>query len=195
VHGASALLVVPQFAVAGFGAEFLVRSRDWDAAAAGRVLAVVSLAGALGRLAAGRWSDVVGSRLEPMRQIAVVCAALMAALGLGAATGSALVVVPLALAAVVSVTDNGLGYTATAELAGRAWSGRALGMQNTAQNLVAFATPPAFAAVVGLGGYPWAFGVCALAPALAAAAIPVRAAAALAARAELPEPRTTHLRA
>jgi sugar phosphate permease len=175
VHGASALLVVPQFAVAGFGAEFLVRTRGWDPALAGRVLAAVSLAGAVGRLGAGRWSDVVGSRLGPMRQIAVVCAVLMVTLGLGAATGSALVVVPLALAAVVSVTDNGLGYTATAEIAGRAWSGRALGLQNTAQNLVAFATPPAFAAVVGLGGYPWAFGVCALAPALAAAATPVRA--------------------
>src|SRR4051812_5000396 len=174
VHGASALLVVPQFAVAGFGAEFLVRTRGWDPAQAGRVLAAVSLAGAFGRLAAGRWSDVVGSRLRPMRQIAVVCAFVMAALAAGATTGSALVVAPLALAAVVSVTDNGLGYTATAEIAGRAWSGRALSMQNTAQNLVAFATPPAFAALVGLGGYPWAFGLCALTPALAAVATPVR---------------------
>jgi MFS family permease len=176
VHGSSALLVVPQFAVAGFGAEFLVRTRGWDAAEAGRVLAAVSLAGALGRLGAGRWSDVVGSRLGPMRQIAVACAALMVALGVGAGTGSALVVVLLALAAVVSVTDNGLGYTATAELAGRSWSGRALGMQNTAQNLVAFATPPCFAALVGVGGYPWAFGLCAVAPVLAAATTPVRSA-------------------
>jgi hypothetical protein len=42
------------------------------------------------------------------------------------------VVVVLALAVPPSsVSDNGLGFTATAELAGRAWSGRGLGVQNT----------------------------------------------------------------
>jgi MFS family permease len=174
VHGASALLVVPQFAVAGFGAEFLVRTRDWDPAQAGRVLAAVSLAGALGRLAAGRWSDVVGSRLRPMRQVAVLSAACMALLGLAAHTGSWLVLLALALASVVSVSDNGLGFTATAELAGRTWSGRALGVQNTAQNLAAFATGPLIGALAGLRGFAVAFGACAVFPLLGAWATPVR---------------------
>ena len=75
VHAASSLLVVPQFATATFAAEYLVSGRGWDGSDAGRVLAVVALAGALGRLGAGRWSDVVGSRLRPMRQVAVLSAA------------------------------------------------------------------------------------------------------------------------
>jgi hypothetical protein len=36
------------------------------------VIAVAQLAGAAGRLACGRWSDAVGSRLRPMRQLALV---------------------------------------------------------------------------------------------------------------------------
>ncbi|GMA84978.1 MFS transporter [Angustibacter aerolatus] len=115
LHAASGLLVVPQFAVAGFGAEFLVSQQGWHPTQAGRVLAAVNAVGAIGRIAAGRWSDAVGSRLRPMRQIAVGCAAIMLLLGVVAATGSPLVLVPLALASIVSVTDNGLGYTATAE--------------------------------------------------------------------------------
>ena len=168
------LLVVPQFATATFAAEYLVSGRGWDGSDAGRVLAVVALAGALGRLGAGRWSDVVGSRLRPMRQVAVLSAACMALLGLAAHTGSWLVLVALALASVVSVSDNGLGFTATAELAGRGWSGRALGVQNTAQNLAAFATGPLIGALAGLRGFAVAFGACAVFPLLGAWATPVR---------------------
>ena len=175
VHAASSLLVVPQFATATFAAEYLVSGRGWDGSDAGRVLAVVALAGALGRLGAGRWSDVVGSRLRPMRQVAVLSAACMALLGLAAHTGSWLVLLALALASVVSVSDNGLGFTATAELAGRAWSGRALGVQNTAQNLAAFATGPLIGALAGLRGFAVAFGACAVFPLLGAWATPVHA--------------------
>jgi predicted MFS family arabinose efflux permease len=174
VHAASSLLVVPQFATATFAAEYLVSGRGWDGSDAGRVLAVVALAGALGRLGAGRWSDVVGSRLRPMRQVAVLSAACMALLGLAAHTGSWLVLLALALASVVSVSDNGLGFTATAELAGRSWSGRALGVQNTAQNLAAFATGPLIGALAGLRGFAVAFGACAVFPLLGAWATPVR---------------------
>jgi MFS family permease len=131
--------------------------------------------GALGRLAVGRWSDRAGSRLRPMRQIAVASAAAMLAVGLTAMTGSVVVLLAVAAATVISVADNGLGFTATAELAGRAWSGRALGMQNTAQNIVAFLTPPLFATLVGGVGYGWAFVVCTSFPALGVLTTPVDA--------------------
>ncbi|MHB8273344.1 MAG: hypothetical protein ACYDC9_01015 [Dermatophilaceae bacterium] len=45
---------------------------------------------------------------------------------------------------------------ATAELVGRAWSGRALGVQNTMQNVAAFATAPLVGALAGSFGFPWA---------------------------------------
>lgn len=175
VHAASSLLVVPQFATATFSAEYLVSSRHWDSSDAGRVLAAVALVGALGRLGAGRWSDLVGSRLRPMRQVALLSALTMVLVGVAVHARSWLVLAALAAASVVSVADNGLGFTATAELAGRAWSGRALGVQNTAQNLAAFATGPLIGAVAGARGFAVAFGACAVFPLLGAWATPVHA--------------------
>ncbi len=167
--------MVPQFATATFSAEYLVSGRHWDASDAGRLLAAVAVVGALGRLGAGRWSDVVGSRLRPMRQVAVLSAVTMVLVGVAVHDGSWLVLAALAVASVVSVSDNGLGFTATAELAGRAWSGRALGVQNTAQNLAAFATGPLIGALAGARGFAVAFGACAVFPLLGAWATPVRA--------------------
>jgi sugar phosphate permease len=175
VHAASALLVVPQFAMTTFSAEYLVSQRGWDATTAGQLLAAVAVGGAGGRMTAGHWSDVVGSRLAPMRVIAVTACVCMLLVALTASTGLALVVLALALASIVSVSDNGLGFTATAELAGRAWSGRALGVQNTMQNLAAFATAPLVGGLAGSYGFPWAFAAVAFFPALGAWLTPVAA--------------------
>lgn len=173
VHAASGLLVVPQFATAVFAADYLVSERGWDAGAAGRVLAVVAVAGALGRLGVGRWSDIAGSRIGPMRRIALLSAVTMLLVGFAAGLRSWLLLPALAAASIVSVADNGLGFTATAELAGRSWSGRALGVQNTSQNVAAFATGPLVGALAGARGYGIAFGTCAVLPVLAAAVAPV----------------------
>ena len=123
--------------------------RHWDPVAAGRLLFAFNLLGALGRVGSGIWSDRVGSRLRPIRQLAVASAVLMAAIALGSALGAAWVVVAFGLASVVTVADNGLAYTAVAELAGAEWSGRALGVQNTVQNLASVATAPLLAALIG----------------------------------------------
>ena len=173
VHAASSLLVVPQFATLAFSAEYLVSERGWDATTAGQLLAVVAIGGAAGRMASGRWSDVVGSRLAPMRVIALMSFGSMLLLAVTASTGASLVVVALAIASIVAVSDNGLGFTATAELAGRAWSGRALGVQNTMQNVAAFATAPLVGALAGSLGYPWAFAAVAIFPILGAWLTPV----------------------
>jgi sugar phosphate permease len=173
LHAASSLLVVPQFATAAFSAEYLVSERGWGATAAGQLLAVVAVGGAVGRMASGRWSDIAGSRLAPMRVIALTGSVSMLLLALTASTGASLVVLALAVASIVSVSDNGLGFTATAELAGRAWSGRALGVQNTMQSLAAFATAPLVGALAGSFGYPWAFAAVAVFPVLGAWLTPV----------------------
>jgi MFS family permease len=173
VHAASALLVVPQFAMLAFSAEYLVSERDWNATTAGQLLAVVAVGGAAGRMAAGRWSDVVGSRLGPMRLVAIAACGSMLLVAAGAWTQVPLVVLALAVASIVSVSDNGLGFTATAELAGRAWSGRALGVQNTMQNVAGFATAPLVGALAGSFGFAWAFAAVALFPALGAWITPV----------------------
>lgn len=174
IHAASALLVVPQFATAAFAVEFLVRETGRSDVSAGRLMAVVSAVGALARVGAGRWSDRVGSRLAPVRTIAVATAAVTAVLALGAALRlDPLSVGALVVATVVSASPNGLSFTAVAERAGTAWSGRALGIQNTGQNLTAVVTPPVLGAVVAGAGFPVAFVLAAAAPVLAAAVVPV----------------------
>jgi MFS family permease len=174
VHLASACLVVPQFAVATFTLVYLVGQRGWDAAAAGRLIFAFQFAGALGRIASGVWSDRVGSRLRPMRQLAVMSAALMIALALGALWHQWWIVLAFGLGAVVTVADNGLAYTSVAESAGVEWSGRALGVQNTGQNVAAVATAPLLAAIIGETRYWLAFAVVAVFPLLAVLTTPVR---------------------
>ena len=73
----------------------------------------------------------------------------------------------------VTVTDNGLGFTATAELAGPFWAGRALGVQNTAQNIVGMATAPVFGWLITALGYPAALLIAAVFPLAGAALTPV----------------------
>lgn len=175
VHLSSALLVVPQFAVASFTLYYLVAARHWDATAAGRLVFAFQAAGAIGRIVSGVWSDRVGSRLRPMRQLAVMSAGLMLVIALGAATELWFVIVGFGLGAVITVADNGLAYTAVAELAGTDWSGRALGVQNTVQNVAAVATPPLLAAVIGDARFALGFALVAFFPILAIPLTPVRA--------------------
>jgi sugar phosphate permease len=178
VHAASAMLIVPQFAVAAFSFDYLVSVRGWPGGAAGVVLGGAQLFGAAARLGAGAWSDRLGLRLRPMRILAATVAVALAGLGLSAALGAPVVVALLVLASVVSVSTNGLSNTAVTERAGAAAAGRVMGAQNSAQNLVGAATPPVLGALIaaggaGPGGYALAFAVSAAAAALAVPSIPV----------------------
>lgn len=170
VHAASALLVVPQFTVWTFMLVWLIDEQGWGAAAAGALVAVTQLLGSAGRIGVGWWSDRAGSRLRPMRLVAVAAAATMLALGLLEPTPLAVAVV--VVATVVTVADNGLAFTAVAERAGPWWSGKALGVQNTGQYLVSAAVPPLVGTLVSGAGYAWAFGVVAIFPLLAIPLVP-----------------------
>jgi MFS family permease len=192
VHAASTLLVVPQFVVGAFAFDFLVRGAGWTAAAAGTLLALTQAGGAAARLGAGVWSDRVGSRLGPLRLIALAVAAVVAGLALVAALtpatlAPAAAAAAVVLAVVVTVSPNGVAFTSVAEHAGGAWAGRALGAHNTAQNLSAAATVPLAALLVeGGAGYPAAFAAGAVAAALAVGVVPGRGAEARPAAAPVP---------
>lgn len=172
VHGVSVLLVVPQFAVWTFGLVWLVDARGWSAGAAGTLIAVSQLIGAFGRIAIGHVSDVVGSRMTPLRWVAVAAGITMVLLGATAAQGWDVAVVLLVVATTVTVADNGLAFTAVAERAGPFWSGRALGIQNTAQFLTASAVAPVAGAVITHWGYSAAFALTALGPVVAVGLVP-----------------------
>lgn len=178
IHAASGLLVIPQFAVTVFAFDYLVNALGWSITDAGALLAATQLAGAGSRLLVGWWSDRAGSRLGPMRLVALTIGLSMAALATLALLGTAVAVAALAFAAVVTVTSNGLAFTAVAERAGPRWAGRALGVQNTFQNVIAtlVATPLALlisAAGGGATGYALAFAAVVIFPFVASALIPV----------------------
>jgi MFS family permease len=167
VHAVSMLLVVPQFLVWTYALAWLVTDRGWSAASAGALVAITQLCGAVGRLAAGHLSDRVGSRMRPLRWVALAVVATMLLLGLAAGAGLWVAVPLLVVASTVTVADNGLAFTAVAERAGPFWSGRALGIQNTGQFLTAAAVPPLAGVLVAQAGYAVAF-ACAAGFALAA---------------------------
>ena len=173
IHGVSVLLVVPQFVVLTFMLVWLVQDRHWSPAAAGALVAAAQVAGAVGRIGAGQLSDVVSSRMRPLRWVTVAAAATMLLLGVSAGLGAWLAVPLVVLATVVTVADNGLAFTAVAERAGPFWSGRALGVQNTAQFLTAAAVPPLAGLVVAGLGYPALFALAAAFPVAALALVPV----------------------
>ncbi|MFD4945479.1 MFS transporter [Streptomyces sp. NPDC058409] len=157
VHASSALLCVPQFAANAFAMVFLIDVQGWSAVHAGQLLVVSQVLGAVSRVVAGRWSDRVGSRVRPMRQLSVCIAVVMGATALGALWPSPVTDLAMIVACGITASTNGLAFTATAELAGRSWSGRAMGVQNTGQNLAASLTPPLLGGLIASVGYAWGF--------------------------------------
>lgn len=174
IHASSILLVVPQFLIWTYALVWLLDDRGWQPAAAGLLVAGTQLLGAFGRILSGQVSDMARSRMRPMRWVAVAAGATMALLGLTAGLGWGLALVLLAVATMITVADNGLAFTATAERAGPFWSGRALGVHNTAQYLTAAACAPLAGAVITWWGFPVTFALAALFPLAAIAIVPVR---------------------
>ncbi|WP_245644494.1 MFS transporter [Nocardioides jensenii] len=179
IHGVSVLLVVPQFLVWTFALVWLVKDRDWSPAAAGTLVATAQIAGAFGRIAVGHLSDVVGSRMRPLQWVAIGAAVSMLLLGMTSGADWPVAVGLMVVATAITVADNGLAFTAVAERAGPFWSGRALGIQNTAQFLAASAVPPIAGLAITEWGYSAAFAAAALFPLLAIGLVPVRDEAAL----------------
>ena len=160
----SSLLIGAQTSILAFAVLFLHGERGLSTAAAAGVLATMQALGAGLRVATGRWSDRIGARIAPLLRLSF---ALAAALALSAALSGAplaLLVPALVAAGALSLSWNGLSFTATAELAGRARSGAALGFQQTALSVAAAATPPVFASLVHASSWAVAFGLAALLP-------------------------------
>ncbi|MDQ3867551.1 MAG: MFS transporter, partial [Actinomycetota bacterium] len=144
----SGLLVASQTSVLGFLVLFLHEERGFSTGAGAAILAAVQTIGAVLRIAAGHWSDRVRERIRPLVSLG---GALVVALVGSAALVRApapLLVLALVSAGALSLSWNGLSFTATAELAGRERSGTALGVQQTALSVAAALTPVIFAAIV-----------------------------------------------
>lgn len=171
IHAVSVLLVIPQATVWTFALLWLNHGVGLSLAVAGILVTATQVLGAAGRIGAGIWSDRIGSRLRPLSTVAVAAVVSMAALAGAAWLHWWWAALPImVVASVITVADNGLSFTAVAEIAGPFWSGRGLGIQNTGQYLASAAVAPAFGALITVAGFPAAYLAAAV---FAAAAVPL----------------------
>ena len=160
---ASGLYVVAQVAMMGFVVLFLHDQHGYSTGEAAAVFAVAQGLAVVLRIAVGRWSDVVGSRVKPLRRLGVGIAALLVVVGVLSGAPGVLLVPALTAATALSMAWNSLGFTIAAELGGRR-SGAAIGFQQTVLSGLGVAAPVGFAAVVSAGSWGLAFALAALFP-------------------------------
>ncbi len=158
----SALYLYAQLAVIGFAVIYLHDEHGLSAGRAALAVAGSQVLAMVFRIGAGRWSDLAGSRIDPLLRIGVAVTAAMASLAI-LSDGPLWILVPLfALAGGLSMAWNGLSFTAAAELAGVRRSGAAIGFQQTVLGGAGVVSPVVFAAVVSHVSWPAAFGVAAV---------------------------------
>jgi MFS family permease len=174
IHAVAGLLMMPQTVTVTFMLVWLMRHHGWSVGTAGGLVTLAQLLGAVGRVAVGRWSDRIGSRMRPVRIIAIAAAATLFLLALADHLNSRYEVPLMIAISVIAVLDNGLEATAVTEFAGQFWSGRALGIQNTTQRVMAATGPPLFGALIAAAKYPTAWALCGLFPLLAIPLVPTK---------------------
>lgn len=164
VHAVSALLTFPQLTLQTFSLIFLITELGWSPVAAGWLIAAAQIFVAFSRLFSGHISDVIG-RLRLVRLVAFALSGVLLMLALSTALGwSVVTAVLLVAASTLASSYNSPAFTAVAEYAGPRWTGRALGVQNTAQNISAFAVGPVAGGLIATLGYPLTFVLLTLAP-------------------------------
>jgi sugar phosphate permease len=162
--GGSCLYLVAQISILSFVVLFLHDERGLSDGEAAAVLAGVQVLAAVFRIGAGRWSDVLGSRVVPLLLVGI---ASSVTLGLATAllgAPLALLITAFVLAGGFAMAWNGLSFTTAAEIAGARQSGAALGLQQTALAVAGAAMPPVFAGLVSATSWRTGFALAAVFP-------------------------------
>jgi sugar phosphate permease len=160
----STFFVTTQLSLLGFFVLFLHDHRGVSTAVAAVALALTQVLGGISRIALGRWSDHLGMRIAPLRWVGLGIATTVALTTLLLNASPWIVVPLLVVAATFGLSWNGLSFTATAEVAGRARSGAAIGLQQTFLAVGGLIAPIAFAAVVHHASWRLAFALAAASP-------------------------------
>jgi sugar phosphate permease len=160
----SGIYLYAQVAILGFTVVFLHDEHGLSETSAALVLAVTQVFAVGFRIGAGRWSDVTGSRIMPLRRVGLAMVAALLLTALLARGPLALLVVALTLAGALSMGWNGLSFAAAAELAGARRSGASIGFQQTILSAIGVAAPVLFAATVSAVSWTTAFLVAAIFP-------------------------------
>lgn len=160
----SALVLAAQISILSFLILFLHAERGLSTAEAAAVFAVIQALGAAARILTGRWSDRLRARIAPLRKLALGLTVTLAASAALLSAPLGLLIPVFVAAGALSLSWNGLSFTAAAEVAGRRRAGAALGFQQTALAITSAVAPPAFAAVVEAGSWSLAYGLAAAMP-------------------------------
>jgi len=160
----SGIYLYSQSVILGFAVVFLHDEHGLSEGAAALVLAVAQVLAVALRIGAGRWSDLIGSRIVPLRHVGLAIVASLTVTAFLTGGPLPLLVVALTLAGAVSMGWNGLSFTAAAELAGARRSGASIGFQQTVLSASGVIAPIAFAAVVSSVSWRAAFFTAALLP-------------------------------
>ena len=144
----STFFVITQLSLLGFFVLFLHDHRGVSTSLAAGALAVTQVIGGISRIGLGRWSDRLRMRITPLRHVALGIAVSVAVLTALLDAPRWIVIAALVVAATFALSWNGLSFTATAETAGRARSGAAIGLQQTFLAAGGIIAPIGFAAVV-----------------------------------------------
>jgi MFS family permease len=160
----SSIYLYAQVAVIGFGVLFLHDEHGFSEREAALVIAAALVLAVGFRIGAGRWSDILGLRVVPLRRVGLVISATLAVTAVLAGGPLWLLVPTIALAGGLSMAWNGLAFTAAAELAGASRSGAAIGFQQSVLSGIGVAAPVLFAASISSFSWSAAFVLAALFP-------------------------------
>jgi len=161
---ASGLYLYAQVAVIGFGVLFLHDEHGFSDGDAALVIAGAQVLAVVFRIGAGHWSDVLGSRVLPLRRVGLAVSTTLVLTAVLAGGPVWLLVPALALAGGLSMAWNGLSFTAAAELAGLRRSGAAIGFQQSVLSGIGVVAPVLFAVTVSGGSWAAALALAAVFP-------------------------------
>jgi sugar phosphate permease len=160
----STFFVTTQLSLLGFFVLFLHDARGVSTGVAAAALAATQVLGGISRIALGSWSDRIHMRIVPLRQVGLGIAASVA-VTTALLDASVWILLPaLVVAGVFGLSWNGLSFAATAEAAGPARSGAAIGLQQTFLAAGGLVAPIAFAALVHHASWRTAFALAAVSP-------------------------------
>jgi sugar phosphate permease len=146
------LLIVCQNSLLAYFVLFLAGQRHMSPTAAALVFLVTQLGGSALRVLLGMISDRTGSRIRPLRWLALAVAALMLVAAASVDLPLVVVIPVLVVGVVLGMSSPGLAYTATAEIAGLQRAGAAIGFEITVFAIGGTFAPILFGlAVTGIG--------------------------------------------
>jgi sugar phosphate permease len=160
----SGIYLYAQAVLLGFTVVFLHDEHGLSDGSAALVLAVAQIFAVALRIGAGRWSDVIRSRVVPLRLVGLAIVASLTLTALLSDGPLTLLVVSLVVAGTCSMGWNGLSFAAAAELAGARRSGASIGFQQTVLSASGVVAPILFSTIVSAASWRVSFLVAAFLP-------------------------------